>query len=90
MELSCRKAHVVKVPIADLLGEMPKMKKSTKCTALLASLALLSAGVNSIFIATAGGSLTKQAQQVHRHAPVPQQTAAVACSIEANCSHVVR
>ena len=59
------------VTIANLLGEMPKMKKSTKCTALLASLALLSAGVNSIFIATAGGSLTKQSQQVHRQAPAP-------------------
>jgi hypothetical protein len=69
---------------------MPKMKKSTKCTALLATLALLSAGVNSIFIATAGGS-AKQPQQVHRQASVPQQTAAVACAIEAeHCSNLVR
>jgi hypothetical protein len=70
---------------------MPKMKKSTKCTALLATLVLLSAGVNSIFIATAGGTQTRQPQQVHRQAPAPQQTAAVACAIEAeHCSNVVR
>jgi hypothetical protein len=70
---------------------MPKMKKSTKCTALLASLVLLSAGVNSIFIATAGGSPSTQPQQVDRQTPMPQQIAAVACAIEAkHCPNVVR
>jgi hypothetical protein len=58
------------------------MKKSTKCTALLASLLLLSAGVNSIFIVTAGGPMAKQAQQVHREGSTPQQTAAVECKPE--------
>jgi hypothetical protein len=70
---------------------MPKMKKSTRCTALLATLALLSVGVNSIFIATAGGSPTRQPQQVERQAPAPQQTAEVGCAIEAmHCSNIVR
>jgi hypothetical protein len=58
------------------------MKKSTKCAALLASLLLLSAGVNSIFIVTAGGRVTKQTQQVHREGSTPQQTAAVDCKPE--------
>ncbi len=40
------------------------MKKSTKCAALLVSLFLVSAGVNSIFIVTAGG-WAKQPQQGH-------------------------
>jgi hypothetical protein len=91
MELSCGKAHVVKVPIANLLGEMPKMKKSTRCTALLATLALLSVGVNSIFIATAGGSTARQLQQVHHQASTPQQTVAVECRVEPkHCSPIVR
>ena len=42
------------------------MKKFAKCTVLLASLLLLSAGVNYIFIGTAGGRVIKQTQQVHR------------------------
>jgi hypothetical protein len=67
------------------------MKQSTKCTVLLGSLLLISAGVNSIFIVTAGGSLTKHAQQVQREAPAPQQTAAAECRLEPkNCSPVLR
>ena len=56
------------------------MKKSTKCAALLASLFLLSAGVNSIFIVTAGGWMGKQTRQVHREGSIPQQTALVECT----------
>jgi hypothetical protein len=71
--------------------ETPTMKQSTKCMALLASLLLFSAGVNSIFIATAGGSMAKQTQQVHRQASTPQQTVAVECRVEPkHCSPVVR
>jgi hypothetical protein len=71
--------------------ETPMMKQSTKCAALLASLVLFSAGVNSIFIATAGGSTAKQTQQVHRQVSTPQQTAAVECRVEPkHCSPVVR
>jgi hypothetical protein len=45
------------------------MKKSTKCTALLTSLLLLSAGVNAIFVGTIGGRASKQAQQIERQDP---------------------
>ena len=73
------------------LGETLTMKKSTKCTALLASLLLLSAGVNSIFIGTAGGRMTKQTQQVHREGSTPQQTSAAECTLEPkHCSLAVR
>ena len=93
MELSIRKAHVVKVPetatmndyrpsrLGQPLSEMPKMKKSTKCAALLVSLFLVSAGVNSIFIVTAGG-WAKHTRQVHREGSTLQQTAVVDCAIE--------
>jgi hypothetical protein len=54
------------------------MKKSTKCAALLVSLFLVSAGVNSIFIVTAGG-WAKQSQQVH---PEGQKTAVVDCALK--------
>jgi hypothetical protein len=71
--------------------ETPTMKQSTKCMVLLGSLLLISAGVNSIFIVTAGGSLTKHPQQVQREAPAPQQTAAAECGLEPkHCSPVVR
>ena len=67
------------------------MTKSTKCMALLASLLLFSAGVNSIFIGTAAGSLAKQTQQVHREGATPQQTTAVECASEpTHCRIVVR
>ena len=59
------------------------MKKSMKCTALLASLTLLSAGVNYIFIGTAGGGVIKQTQQVQREGSTLQQTSAVECTPEA-------
>ncbi|MGH9550366.1 MAG: hypothetical protein ACRD3W_13370 [Terriglobales bacterium] len=93
MELSIRKAHVVKVPetatindyrpsrLGQRLSEMPKMKKSTKCAALLVSLFLVSAGVNSIFIATTGG-WAKHTRQVHREGSTLQQTAVVDCALE--------
>ena len=58
------------------------MKKSTRCTVLLASLLLLSAGVNYIFIGTAGGRMTRQTQQVHHEAPTPQRTSASVCTPE--------
>ena len=71
--------------------EMPTMKQSTKCAALLASLVLFSAGVNSIFIATAGGGTARQPQQVHRQVSTPQQTVAVECGVEPkHCSSIVR
>jgi hypothetical protein len=71
--------------------ETPPMKQSTKCTALLAVLLLFSAGVNSIFIATAGGSTAKQTQQAHRQASTTQQAVAVECRVEPkHCSPVVR
>ncbi len=57
------------------------MKKSTKCAALLISLFLVSAGVNSIFIVTAGG-WAKQPQQVHREGSTPQKTAEVDCALK--------
>ena len=67
------------------------MKKSTKCTALLAFLFLLSAGVNSIFIVTAGGRVANQTQQVHREGSVPQRTAVVECALEPkHCSIAAR
>jgi hypothetical protein len=56
------------------------MKKSTKCAALLVSLFLVSAGVNSIFIVTAGG-WAKQSQQVHPEGS-PQKTAVVDCALK--------
>jgi hypothetical protein len=71
--------------------ETPTMKQSTKCAALLASLVLFSAGVNSIFIATAGGSTARQSQQVHHQTSTPQQTVAVECRVEPkHCSPIVR
>jgi hypothetical protein len=67
------------------------MKKSTKCAVLLAVLLLFSAGVNSIFIATAGGWMAKQTQQVEREGWTSQRTAAVECMREAeHCSPAVR
>ena len=67
------------------------MKKSTKCAAVLAPVFLLSAGVNSIFIVTAGGKVAKQTQQVHREGSVPQRTAAVECTPEPkHCSITAR
>jgi hypothetical protein len=58
------------------------MQKSTKCIALLASLLLLSAGLNYIFIGIAGGRAIKQTQQVQRARSTPQQTFAVECAPE--------
>ena len=67
------------------------MKKSTKCTALLASLILLSAGVNYIFIGTAGGRVTTQTQQVQHEGSTLQQISAVECMPEPkHCSLAVR
>ena len=48
---------------------MPMTKKSTKCTTLLAFLFLLSAGVNSIFIVTAGGCATELRDLVVTYIP---------------------
>src|SRR6478735_1234943 len=50
--------------LAQPLGEAFMMQKSTKCIALLASLLLLSAGLNYIFVGIAGGRANKQTQQV--------------------------
>lgn len=58
------------------------MKKSTKCAALLTSLFVLSAGVNSIFILTVGGRVGKQTDQVHREESTPQKTAVVDCALK--------
>ena len=58
------------------------MQKYTKCIALLASLLLLSAGLNYIFIGIAGGRAFKQTQQVQRGPSTPQQTFAVECAPE--------
>jgi hypothetical protein len=67
------------------------MKKSTKCAALLVSLLLLSVGVNSIFILTAGGKVINQAEQVQRKGSTPQQTSAVDCTPNPkHCSYAVR
>jgi hypothetical protein len=102
MELSIRKAHVVKVPgtaamndyrpspFGQPLSEAPEMKKSTKCAALLVSLLLVSAGVNSIFIVTAGG-WAKQSEQVDREGSTPQKTAVVDCALKpAHCAIMTR
>ena len=63
------------------------MQKYTKCIALLASLLLLSAGVNYIFIGTDGGRVIKQAQQLQREGSILQQTSAVECTPESkHCS----
>lgn len=63
------------------------MKKSTKCTALLGSLVLLSATVNGIFIATDSGRPIKQAKQVERQAPAPQQISAVDARFSQGTAH---
>lgn len=64
------------------------MKKSTKCTILLTSLILLSAGVNAIFIGTDGGRAAKQAQRVERQAPALQQISAVDARPAESTSHL--
>jgi hypothetical protein len=64
-------------------------KKSAKCTVLLASLLLLSVGVNYVFIGTAGGRMVRQAQQVQREGSALQQASAVVCTAE-RCSIEVR
>ncbi|MGH6824982.1 hypothetical protein [Methyloceanibacter sp.] len=67
------------------------MQKYIKCMALLASLILLSAGLNYIFIGTAGGRVMKQTQQVQRGGPTLQQASAVECAPETKrCSLAVR
>jgi hypothetical protein len=67
------------------------MKKFTTCTALLGSLLLLSAGVNYIFIGTAGGRLTKQTEQVQHVGSTPQQISAAECTLDAkHCSLAIR
>ena len=58
------------------------MQKCTKCIALLASLLLLSAGLNYIFVEIAGGRANKQTQQVQRGTSTPAQTFAVECAPE--------
>jgi hypothetical protein len=58
------------------------MQKSTKCIALLASLLLLSAGLNYIFVGIAGGRANKQTQQVQSGRSTPHQTFAVECAPE--------
>lgn len=63
------------------------MKKFRNCTVLLVSLLLLSAGVNYIFIGTAGGRAIEQAQQVRNS--MLQQTSAVDCTLK-HCSLAVR
>ena len=66
------------------------MKKSTKCAAVLAFLFALSAGVNSIFLVSAGG-WAKHTQQVYREGSGPQHTAAVECTPELkHCSITAR
>src|SRR5262245_65524463 len=42
------------------------MKKSTKCTAILKSLVLLSAGVNAIFVGCVGSRATQRDSEVGR------------------------
>jgi hypothetical protein len=58
------------------------MQKCTKCIALLASLLLLSAGLNYIFVGIAGGRANKQTQQVQRGTSTTAQTFAVECAPE--------
>jgi hypothetical protein len=95
MELSIDKAHVVKVAkTATTAGgpsnETPKMKKSTKCAALLVSLFLVSAAVNSIFIVTAGGR-AQPSQQAHRNGSAAQKTAVADCAPKAtDCAITTR
>jgi hypothetical protein len=75
----------------EFLGEALMMQKYTKCTALLVSLLLLSAGVNYVFIGTAGGRVIKQTQQVHGEGSSPIRTSAVECTLEPkHCSLAVR
>ncbi len=65
------------------------MKKSTKFTALLAFLLLLSAGVNSIFIGIPGGSM--KTQQVRHEVSALQQASALECTSDPkHCSFAVR
>jgi hypothetical protein len=72
-------------------SEPPRRQKSMKCAALLASLILVSAGVNYIFIGTAGGKVNSQPQQVQREGSTLKQTSAVECAPESKyCSLAVR
>ncbi len=67
------------------------MQKYTKCTALLVSLLLISAGVNYVFIGTPGGTVIKQTQQVHGEGSSPLRTSAAECTLEPkHCSLAVR
>ena len=67
------------------------MKKFKRCTALLGSLLLLSAGVNYIFIGIPGGMVIKQTQQVQSEGSTPQQTSAAECTTDLkHCSLAVR
>ena len=76
--------------VASRSAGPPRRQKSTKCAALLASLILLSAGVNYIFIGTTGGRVTSQPQQVQREGSTLKQTSAVECAPESKCSLAVR
>ena len=67
------------------------MRKYTKCAALLVSLLLISAGVNYVFIGTAGGRVMKQTQLVHGEGSRPLRTSAAECTLEPKqCSLAVR
>ena len=59
------------------------MQKRTRCIVLLASLLLLAAGLNYIFVGIAGGRAIKQTQQVQRGRSTSQQTFALECAPEA-------
>ena len=75
----------------QFLGEASMMQKYTKCAALLVSLLLISAGVNYVFIGTAGGRVIKQTQQAHGEGSSPLRTSAVECTLEPkHCSLAVR
>ena len=49
------------------------MQKSTKCIALLASLLLLSAGLNYIFVGIAGGRATSKRSRFRADGPPPSK-----------------
>ena len=77
--------------VASRSARPPRRQKSVKCIALLASLILLSAGVNYIFIETAGSRVNSQPQQVQREGSTLRQTSAVECEPEPkHCSLAVR
>jgi hypothetical protein len=65
------------------------MTKNAKCLTLLASLLVLSVGVNFIFIGIDGGSNSHM--QAQHAKPTLQQTSAAECTPDPkNCSRAIR